>query len=171
MPSLIPKTRTPDIEIDLEQIFTGDSTAATRTRVISALGWVYGKYSDRSREERLRPNVITEEFYISMPTQAAYAAEIALCEAILSHSSGAISDENIKTVIKEFIDAHLLVHQNGSYEAKTGQFLDWTGKTLPLFYISSGLAFGMTGNMIQIELAKALEKAAGKERDYQIRAL
>lgn len=153
MPSLIPKTR-PRAELgcSLEQLFTGSATEATTRRVLAYLSKVISDYSDGSFERVTRPNTITEQFYLLMPTVPAWETEEKLCEAILKHSRREMDDQAIRSVLEKFVEAHTFVYKEGVQDVKKGEIFS-RPKGIDLFYLSSepgGPA--ASGNAIQLWL-------------------
>lgn len=117
MPSLLPKTQIETApEIDLARVFGGDSMA-TVSRVVKYISQFYF-VAPKSFDDISRPNFIVEDFSLFMPTRTAWDSEIKLCEAILKHNSGAMSDDDIKAVLIEYLDAHTTVYHNGEARAK-----------------------------------------------------
>lgn len=128
MPSLVPqKALALGAMPDLPAVFKGQQTAATRERVINWLAPIYEEYSDIDVEKAWSKTQISEELHIPMPTVAAYATEIELCNAILEHAAGEMSDAVMQLVLKTFLDTHIWIyHPDGPRTNKSGKWGDWT---------------------------------------------
>jgi hypothetical protein len=72
----------------LQDLFESEATRVTRERVINYLYEIYSKYSNRKHKDITRINIVTEEFFLAMPTMAAFTSESELVTAITMHSQG-----------------------------------------------------------------------------------
>lgn len=127
MPSLTPqKPFTRSSEIDLIETFKGELAAKTRERVIDYLWPIYRDFSDLDVEKVWSKTTIHEEFYIPMPTNAAYFAELDLCKGILEHARGEIGDAVMLVLLREFVECHTWIyHPDGPRKNKRGNWPDW----------------------------------------------
>lgn len=117
----------------LPTVFKDEHTAATRERVVNFLFPLYEQYSDIDVEKAWSKTEINEEIYLPMPTIAAYCSEVELCEAILEHSSGLLSDIAMQTILKTFLDTHIWIyHPDGPRTNKAGRWPDWA-RGVPLY--------------------------------------
>src|SRR5436853_587936 len=100
MPSLIPTTGINPKHLEkgrqLQDVFESDATRITRERVISYLYEIYSKYSNRKHKDITRIGSVVEEFFLAMPTMAAFTSETELVTAIAMHSQGVLPDEAMK---------------------------------------------------------------------------
>ena len=165
MPSLIPtETLEPVIAaaLDLNEIFTGDGCKESLSRVISYLAKISAALPLLSWEILEKQNYIFEEFFIGMPTVAAYFSEVKLCQAIERHANGFLSDAEMTAVLTEYVAVHTFIYKdfNGekSRELKAGIFELWTGPEVELFYLENAddLYSGQTLNKIQVYLFRLL---------------
>lgn len=112
---------------DVITVFKDPATNATRERVIDFLFPIYDEYSDISVEKAWSKELISDELFIPMPTVAAYCSEVELCEAILSHTRGELSDIVMSATLREFLDTHIWIyHPDGPRTNKKGRWPDWT---------------------------------------------
>lgn len=130
MPSLIPKLQ--PVVPDLRAVFASEKTAATLSRVLKFVGHYYKTFSNRSEADRYSPFYPVEEFDLLMPTEKAFADELALCGAILDHAAGRLTDDDIKAVLAAFVESHLYVYRNGQRAPKVGADV-WAA--CPLVYV------------------------------------
>jgi hypothetical protein len=133
MPSLIPRKYIAAQPLNLDEVF-GERTAATRDRVITYISKIYREFANVPFEKR---SGSTEEFFLTMPTVAAWDTELQLCDAILKHSLAQITDEDIKVVLKNYLDTHTFIYKDGIRELKSGNWHYWTGDSVELFYTKS----------------------------------
>ncbi len=146
------------VALDLRFVFDSDKTTATVGRVIKYIGNIYRNYSNKSRSETEREYFIVEEFFIAMPTRAAFESEIKLCKAINEHTSGLINDGDIKTVLSEFACAHTFVYQNLERDAKVGDLYDWANVDLYYLIAETDKNIAFTCNYIQAKLIKLMHE-------------
>lgn len=127
MPSLVPaKALELPAMPDLPTVFKNIATLQTVTRVIDFLLPLYEEYSEISVEKAWSTTEISEELYIQMPTTAAYCAEIELCNAIMEHAAGQMSDAVMQLVLKNFLDTHIWIYYpKGPRGNKKGRWPDW----------------------------------------------
>jgi hypothetical protein len=174
VPSFIPKkkyvARSWPEYVDLDALFESEKYRSSVSRAIAYLYQVHVGHSDGSYERTGRPGVITEQFCLGMPTEAAYLTEIELVNAIHGHALGNIDDENIKVYIKKYLDTHTFVYKeikrNWTQEFKTG-YSRRTGREVPLFYVHPGGVF----NSIQLKLFLGFQKLAGNNAQLSISKL
>jgi len=176
MPSFLPtkihKTAGYPACVDLRELFEGEVYKTSLNRVINHLHNVYVNFSDGSFERISRPDIVTEQFFLTMPTVDAAIAEIELCNAIASHALGNIKDENIKIYLQKYLDSHCFVYQeiNGrvrqSFKVGTGKR---TGRDVQLYALDNGKCdSGGVFNAIQAYLFKRLEIRSGNNAEYRI---
>ena len=154
MPNLLPIKSTSPAP-DLAAVFDDSITTATVERVIKFLSPFYFEHSNKSFDERARPNFITEEFCLFMPTRAAWASELRLCEAILGHAAGK-SDKQIKAVLIEYLASHTFVYSDAGGFVKSGEIDNWT-HDVDLYYLEFENNSAVC-NPVQAWLVKFLEK-------------
>lgn len=164
MPSLVPKLQPEIPALSLREVFASEKTAGTVERVIKYLDFYYTRFSNRSEIDRNSPFVTVEEFDLLMPTASAFFAEIALCEAILRHSGGKLTDLEMKAVLDAFVEAHLYVYERGTRRAKTGSD-EWFETDLVYVYSPFNQKIGFTCNAVQSWLVWLLH------RDIELRVL
>lgn len=152
--------------VDVAALFSEPRFAATVERVLSFLHRVYLASGDGSYERTGRPGVITEVFFVCMPTCDAYTAEIELCNAMWGFSLGELNEEKIKVYLNKYLDTHTFVYRETSknewtQEFKTG-YSKRTGPSVPLYSLDYGkIGTGHVCNEIQVEILKRLEAKSG----------
>lgn len=179
MPSFLPKTvrvRQPVPEcVDLKELFETDRFSPSVTRVINHLSRVHAGYgySNTSHSDLWQPGVINERFYLKMPTWDAFLSEIELMNAIHSHALGNIDDENIKVYLKKYLDTHIFIYKENTYEIKSGES-PFTGRAVDL-YLFNWLPLRFGGNCvlnaIQTWLYPRIEARNGNNAQYSISKL
>jgi len=153
MPSLLPSTiETPDL-IRLNEVFRSERTKATTERVLKYLGRVFDTASNRPEAERDHPFLIVEEFDLFMPTERAWLDELALCEAILHHADGRMTDLAIKDVLDRFIESHVYVYERGTRRPKVGDWSRWAECELVHLYSPTNQNIAITCNPVQAMIA------------------
>jgi len=165
----------PALLIEPETLFTDGRYADTVDRVIRYLHGLYVNYSDGSYERISRPNTITEQFVLCCSTIEAHSAEIDLCNAIYQHSLGRINDADMRQVLAQFIDTHIIVWANESWAYKFGGPRR-TGREVPLFSfwwlpIRFDEKTNCVVNSIQRFLYEKLETLSGNNAQYRISSL
>jgi DNA primase len=95
----------------IEDVF--DCENESGQRVIDYLFAAAAKYGD--------------DFLLTTPTIYAYETECTLVEGVSKHSKGDLTDAALKMLAEQFVGAHL--HANSVS-------LPWTGKDVPLFYLT-----------------------------------
>lgn len=134
MPSLVPKQIYERVQIvrgilglfeNADALFRSDRARPTIERVAKYLAHVYENFADGSFERVSRANTVTEQFFLFMPTQAAYLAEMTLIEAIAAHSHQRITDAALRRSLEQFIDTHIFVYSGFSRTLKTGDWKKW----------------------------------------------
>jgi hypothetical protein len=180
MPSLVPKTRAvvemmPQLAVEPAEIFAEPRYAATVSRVIKFLHRVYLTHSDASFERISRPGVVTEQFFVAMPTVDAYKAEVDLLNAIRDHALGTITDENIKIYLQKYLESHCFVYRETDrgwlQEFKTGYSRRTSWREVPLFEVSYADGRGLIANAIACEIYTRLEEKSGTNVKYSISRL
>lgn len=164
MLSLVPKPVAAAPALDLREVFASEKTKPTVERVVKYIGSFYKKFSNRPESERDSKFYSVEEFDLLMPTNRAYFDEIALCETILRHSRGLISDLDIKAVLDRYIESHLWVYKSGVRSPKVGADV-WSDCQLVYVYSPGNLNVGFNCNAVQSWLVYLLH------RDIELRVL
>lgn len=160
--SLIP----PSQRVDIEAVFISPEFAATREKALNYLFSIYQSHGDPG-EKIWRENFITEHYFLAMPTQAAYKAELGLCLAIVQHSRGAADDLEIREVLKLYLDTHTFVYYpDGNRTVKAGEFREWT-EGIEAFYVPD---LGVL-NLFQVKLFEYFNLKSGNTRRLQISKL
>lgn len=150
-------TNTPqNSPLDLAAVFKSPATAATVERVVKYIGNVYDAASNRSEADRFHPFQSVEEFDLLMPTDRAYFDELNLCEAILRHSEGRLSDLEMKAVLDVYIESHVYVYRAGNRSVKAGDFDRWADCDLIYIYSPSNNKIAFTCNPVQAWLVALL---------------
>jgi hypothetical protein len=148
MLSLVPKLAPAVPPLDLRDVFASEQTKATVSRVVKYIGEYYERFSNRSENDRNSALFTVEEFDLLMPTETAYFDEIRLCEAILEHSAGRLSDSSIKAVLEAYIASHLWIYRNGLRSPKVGADV-WSNCVLVHVYEPNNLSLAFTCNAVQ----------------------
>lgn len=158
MPSLFPKTRQQRNEApDVRRVFYSDECRPSLDRAARFIGSFEAQFSNRPFE-LLSTGAYVEEFFLTMPTIAAWKAELELCAAIDQHSGNLISDDSLRKIIeKKYFFSHIFLYKNSSRETREGEWLPWIDT--PLYYLTSPRQ--QTGNVIQTLLAIAIERVRG----------
>lgn len=172
----LPKVRKCDLS--LREVFESEKTRETVRRVIKYLASVYFNHSNKDFEAVSRPVAFVEEFFISMPTRAAFDAEIALCEAILAFSEGKISEGEMKDALKKFLDSHTFVYEWRDF-GKLSQTVTRRQKDDSVFVFELQtqfyeLIYGKTRvvcNPVQMWLIYLLEKSRDENLEFIARKL
>jgi hypothetical protein len=164
MPSLTPKIASVVPAFDLREVFAGERTRPTTERVVKYIGHYYEQFSNRSEADRNSPYLLVEEFDLLMPTQTAYVNELMLCEGILKHSSGLMSDLDIKAILGAYVESHLWVYKAGVRSPKVGEDV-WSDCQMVHVYEPGNLHLAFTCNAIQSWLVWLLH------RDIELRVL
>jgi hypothetical protein len=99
--------------------------SATCERVLNFLAHIQNNFGNLFLEKK---NLNGEEFFLTMPTISAFEQQIYLFEAILDHSHGKITDDQIRQFLNNFVEAHTVIWQNGIPSAKKGFYGSWTTK-------------------------------------------
>jgi hypothetical protein len=179
MPSFIPKKAQAPKDwpayVDLDELFESEKYQRSVSRAIAYLFQIYASHSDGSYERTGRPGVITEQFCLGMPTEAAYLTEIELVNAISAHALGNIDDENIKVYLQKYLDAHIFIYKEVKktwvQEFKIG-YSKRTGNEVPLFYVDTPVIEKRhVFNGIQVKLFLDLERQAGNNAQFSISKL
>jgi len=161
MPSLVPKLQVVYPAIDLREVFLSEKTKPTLERVIKYIGAVYDRASNRPEVERDSRLFSVEEFDLLMPTERAFFDELAVCEAILRHSAGQMSDEAIKAVLDAYVDSHVYVYRAGVRSVKVGNFDKWADCDLVYISHPENTKIAFTCNPVQAWLVYFLIPGGG----------
>jgi hypothetical protein len=120
---------------DVIAVFKAEQTAKTRERVINWMFPIYDEYSEIPVEKVWSRSEVNEEFQIPMPTIDAFCSEVQLCNAILEHAAGQMSDTVMQSTLREFLDTHIWVyHPDGPRTNKKGRWGNFT-RGVPLYRI------------------------------------
>lgn len=172
MPNFLPKTvySRPEYPacVDLKELFENDKFAPSVNRTIAYLSRIHAGYGSP-----VQYGVITERFYLEMPTVDALISEIELMNAIWAHALGNIDDANIKVYIQKYLDTHIFVYQENSYEIKSGASR-YTGRDIDLYlftFLPRRFGSGFVLNAIQTWLLTKIEAKSGNNAKYSINKL
>lgn len=160
--------------VDLQELFESEKYRLVLENVFSILLPVYQGFSDSSFERISRPSTVTEVFDVTMPTVAAYEAEIALCNAIRDRSLEQCAEFDLKRTLQRYLDTHIRIFEGTNQRLKSGES-PRTGPEVPiyeLFVIPRTLgARNFILNAIQAWFVLRLEKLNGNNAEYEITKL
>lgn len=160
--------------VDLQELFESEKYHISLKTVFDILLPIYQSFSDSSFERISRPNTVTEVFDVTMPTIAAYEAEIALCNAIRDRSLEQCAEFDLKRTLQRYLDTHIRVFEGTNQRIKTGES-PRTGPEVAiyeLFVIPRTLGTkNFILNAIQAWFVLRLEKLNGNNADYGITKL
>lgn len=148
--------QTAAVPIDLREVFCSSITTATVERVVKFIGLFFDSMSNRSEQERSHPFVTVEEFDLFMPTERAWFDELALCDAILRHSAGQITDLEIKAVLEAFVASHTYLYRDGFRSVKVGDFERWADCQIVYVTCPTNKNIAFACNPVQANLALKL---------------
>lgn len=113
--------------IPLTSVFSSPATAGARTALTGLLRGALVKYPAPPAD--IPTDFCGEEFYLLMPTEAAFECELGLCRALMQ--SGDPKFELILDMsFRDYLDTHLFVYIPGKREIKRGDPANWYQGTL-----------------------------------------
>lgn len=173
MPSLVPKQTlyqppAPPVTpvADLKSLFEGTESAASVARVVAYIEKLHADYSDGSFERVSRPNMITEQFAILMPTEAAYQAEVELCNAIANHAARVFTDEDVKVYLDKYVNTHIFVYEKEVRTVKSGDPMRWQ-KDIDIYALYADGRCIAVCNAIQMWLVYLIYKRASPDSKFK----
>lgn len=149
---------------DLAELFKTDAAV----RMIKYLAKIHTDHSDGSSKRIFRAGVVTEQFFIGMPTVDAYIAEIELCNAVWSLEKNENS-QNIKVYLQKYLDTHTFVYGENFKRVKAGRLSSWTGRNVQLYLLTGSTSRVL--NAIQLWLVTRIEAELGINANYSISKL
>ena len=141
---------------EITEVFNSFDTRKSVDRVIKYLSYFYFNCSNKPQIDKLRENSVIEEFCLLMHTVEALQSETALCRAILDHSSGKMSDDQIKAVLSEYLETHTFIYLPEERICKKGDSRFWDRKS-QLYLLTDGKDSHVC-NPVQRELLIRIEK-------------
>lgn len=141
-------------EINISHFFRSEKARASIDRAVAALRRIYVAIGNVAPERLWQAEAAVEEYFVFMPTKAAYFAEKGLVSALNAHADGKLDDDGVKSQLREYMDTHIFVYSGAKRTLRKGTWGEWTGNAVKLVLLEDarGRSLAPPCNEIQAHL-------------------
>lgn len=141
-------------EINVREFFRSEAARPSIDRAVTVLRRMYVAHGNTAPERLWQSEAGVEEYFVFMPTKAAYFAEKGLILALDAHAAGKMDDAGVKQHLSEYLETHFFVYQGAKRTLRKGTWGEWTGNAVKLVLLEDerGRSLAPPCNEIQAHL-------------------
>lgn len=140
--------------INVREFFSSEQARPSIERAMVVLRRMFVAHGNLAPERLWQSEADVEEYFVFMPTKAAYIAEKGLISALNAHAAGSIDDNGVKQAISEYLNTHIFVYKDAKRTIRKGNWGEWTGNAVKLVLLEDerGRSLAPPCNEIQAHL-------------------